>query len=263
MRYFFISDVHANFRAMMEALVVRGFNEDEDTLVSVGDLQDRGTEFWECLNYVMTLPHHICLYGNHELEFYEKLTRHKKWDHFDVFDGAKATFYSMMQNNVSRGSLSHLAWEFNNRGDFAGAKAKYIKYLNECHMAAEFKDFIVVHCWVPNICGAISSINWRAVKTFEPWYKAQCGNCCRNIEKRAFPDKQIMVGHISANSIAYTCLKNGLVDPDNYAAFKQTPYAAFVCPKVIALDGDTAWGGDVRVYVYESNEIPVFYGICK
>ena len=261
MRYFFISDVHANFRAMMEALVVCGFNEDEDTLVSVGDLQDRGTEFWKCLNYVITLPHHICLYGNHELEFYEKLTRHKKWDHFDVLNGAKATFYSMMQNKVSRGSLSHLAWEFNNRGDFAGAKAKYIKYLNECHMAAEFKDFIAVHCWVPNICGAISSINWRAVKTFEPWYKAQWGNCCRNIEKRAFPDKQIMVGHISANSIAYTCLKNRLVDPVDYAVFKQNLYAAFVCPKVIALDGDTAWGGDVRVYVYESNEIPVFYDI--
>lgn len=259
MRYFFISDVHANFKAMMEALAVRGFNEDEDTLVSVGDLQDRGTEFWECLNYILGLPHHICLYGNHELEFYKKLTRHEKWDYFDVMNGVKATFYSLMQNNVSKGSLSHLAWEFNHRGEFADAKAKYFKYFNECHMAAEFKDFIAVHCWVPNICGNMTSINWRAVKSFDSWYEAQWGNCCRNIEKGAFPDKQIVVGHISAKDVAHICFKKGLVDPDDYITFKQNPFAAFVCPKVIALDGDTACGGNVRVYIYETNETPIFY----
>lgn len=262
MRYFLVSDIHGHFDKLIEALNAYGFNENEDTLVSLGDVQDRGTQTLEVIEYMMMLPHKILILGNHEMEFYKKLTHKAKWDHYDVSNGVKATFYSLMKNNVSKGSLSHLEYKFNHCADFAGVKKLWLDYYHTCHAAVEFEDLIACHGWLPNFSGGIYPIDWRNVTSPSAWYEATWCDSKIAISKGYFPEKRLAVGHISARELAHICLKNSLVDPNDYVIFKYEKYSPFFSPKLIALDGALyAPENKVKVYIYESDVTPVFYDI--
>lgn len=68
MKYFVISDIHSFCDEMITALKSAGFEENnpEHTLISCGDLLDRGDKSIETLRYINALPRKILIRGNHE-----------------------------------------------------------------------------------------------------------------------------------------------------------------------------------------------------
>jgi fructose-1,6-bisphosphatase len=66
MRYFFVSDIHGEYKKLISALKQTGFNEATDTLVSVGDPFDRGPDNEKVLQFLLGLPNKILLWGNHD-----------------------------------------------------------------------------------------------------------------------------------------------------------------------------------------------------
>lgn len=64
-RLFVVGDLHGCYTLLMNKLKEREFNFQQDLLVSVGDLIDRGNENLECLNLVNE-PWFKAIRGNHE-----------------------------------------------------------------------------------------------------------------------------------------------------------------------------------------------------
>ena len=105
-KYFVFSDVHSCYTAMMDALINKGFDENnpEHILISLGDNFDRGAESYEMMEFLkkyIELERIILVRGNHETLMLEMLERkyalshdyhnrtlHTYWDlsHTDIFD---------------------------------------------------------------------------------------------------------------------------------------------------------------------------------
>ncbi len=69
-----IGDIHGMYDRMLSALSNAGFDPEEDTLYSVGDLCDRGNRNLEVIEYLMALPHFLPVAGNHDLWLYRFLS---------------------------------------------------------------------------------------------------------------------------------------------------------------------------------------------
>ncbi|TCM70948.1 serine/threonine protein phosphatase 1 [Acinetobacter calcoaceticus] len=64
-RLFVVGDIHGCYQQLMQKLQQLGFDFQQDLLVSVGDLVDRGPESLKCLNLI-DQPWFTAILGNHE-----------------------------------------------------------------------------------------------------------------------------------------------------------------------------------------------------
>jgi len=64
--YLVVGDIHGCFDELMDLLSQVSFNKEEDVLISVGDLIDRGPKIKEVMDFVRSLPHFYSVMGNHE-----------------------------------------------------------------------------------------------------------------------------------------------------------------------------------------------------
>lgn len=64
-RVFFVGDIHGEITKLNEKLDEIGFDKELDTLISVGDLIDRGENSLACLSLIQE-PWFKCVKGNHE-----------------------------------------------------------------------------------------------------------------------------------------------------------------------------------------------------
>lgn len=73
MRYA-IGDIHGMYAKMLKALENAGFDREKDTLYSVGDFSDRGSEGLPVIRYLMGLGERFkAVYGNHDYWLYQFL----------------------------------------------------------------------------------------------------------------------------------------------------------------------------------------------
>ena len=95
-KYFIVSDVHAFYDEMMEALLKEGFdrNNPDHVFVSLGDLFDRGLQANEMLEFVNSLKKErkILIMGNHELLMEEAIR-----NGFSLRDVHNGTFSTAIQ----------------------------------------------------------------------------------------------------------------------------------------------------------------------
>lgn len=137
MRYFLISDVHGQYGKMIKALDNAGFDPQKDTLVSLGDLFDRGAENLKVLEYVMKLPKKILILGNHDARL-EALFNGAEVRSADSYNGTVRTIYELTGGRYSF-SLS----------DKKTKNGKLLsKYFQTLVGAVEFSHYIAAHAWV-------------------------------------------------------------------------------------------------------------------
>ena len=67
MSSFIIGDLHGCYTELRRLLELVNFNENEDTLICVGDLVNRGPDSLGVLRYLMRLPRCHIVLGNHDL----------------------------------------------------------------------------------------------------------------------------------------------------------------------------------------------------
>jgi serine/threonine protein phosphatase 1 len=64
-RYLFVGDIHGCLSELKTLLSIVGFGED-DALIAVGDLLDRGPDSWDVAAFIREQPNVFSVYGNHE-----------------------------------------------------------------------------------------------------------------------------------------------------------------------------------------------------
>jgi hypothetical protein len=68
-RYLIIGDIHGCLTEFQELLQQVNFNKEDDCLISVGDMLDRGEHSASVLKYCFDLPNFYFCIGNHELRY--------------------------------------------------------------------------------------------------------------------------------------------------------------------------------------------------
>jgi serine/threonine protein phosphatase 1 len=69
MKRFVVGDIHGQYTALLQCLERASFNYDTDTLISVGDLVDRGKDSFLVIEELLKIKNLITVRGNHDLVF--------------------------------------------------------------------------------------------------------------------------------------------------------------------------------------------------
>jgi serine/threonine protein phosphatase 1 len=107
MAKYIIADIHGCHKELLQCIERSGFNPQEDTLISLGDLVDRGPASFQVVEYIKNLPNKICIRGNHDVWWYEFL---KTGLHpCDFHHGARETYisYEAMEEEMQEKLQSH------------------------------------------------------------------------------------------------------------------------------------------------------------
>lgn len=257
MKYFFISDVHGEYDKMLTALAAAKFEVWRDTLVTLGDLFDRGSKSKEVLQFVMKCPHHICIMGNHDSRLRDILLGAHP-NYCDNANGVRETLKSFCNLN----KLPTVWWGKELLKSDSTLQSFYRllwHYLDECVYAIEFADLIGTHGWLPVVQKDGKLItDLRGGLTAAAWEQAMWANTETMIANQVFPNKTLIIGHWHSYRLATIFgnekrINNGVINTSTYI-HQQDDH------KVICIDGATNLdSGQVNVFIYESSEQPKIY----
>lgn len=96
-RKFVIGDIHSHHDEMMELFEMVNFNFNNDTLISLGDLVDRGPNPIEVIETLMRIENFIHILGNHDEWCYQYLLNNNQPSEW-VSHGGKTTINAYMNN---------------------------------------------------------------------------------------------------------------------------------------------------------------------
>jgi serine/threonine protein phosphatase 1 len=66
MKKFVIGDIHGNRKGLIQCLERSGFDYENDQLITLGDIVDRGPETYECIEELLKIKNRIDIKGNHD-----------------------------------------------------------------------------------------------------------------------------------------------------------------------------------------------------
>lgn len=94
-----IGDIHGEIHKLIECLELVNFNYENDTLISLGDIVDRGYSSFECIELLMKCKKGIFIRGNHDDCWFNYLKTGKQ----DVLwnQGGKETYFSYYNHDVN------------------------------------------------------------------------------------------------------------------------------------------------------------------
>lgn len=271
MRYVFVSDIHGQFDKLMEALHKVHFNPDADTIVSLGDPFDRGPQSWEVLEFLMSCPNRILVWGNHDLRLRELLIGADYPQSYDKSNGMLETLCSFCGTKVYTigVGLHQLKCDDDKR-----ERCKLLwQYFDECVYAVEWSDLVGTHAWIPvaidyrktkydkwGVAMTTTVLkydkNWRSVSR-SCWNETAWGDSQECFTQRIFiPNKTLIIGHWHAWRLRRAESNGAIV----YNDINDIDFSTFVYKdKLIAIDGCTnVEPGLVNTYIYETNEAPTF-----
>ncbi|HHT5654755.1 TPA: metallophosphoesterase [Klebsiella pneumoniae] len=104
-----VGDLHGCYTNLMTQLGRVDFDPEQDLLISVGDLIDRGSENVECLELI-TMPWFRAVRGNHEQMMIDGLSAHGNVNHW-VANGGGWFFYLDYDKEILAKALAHKATE--------------------------------------------------------------------------------------------------------------------------------------------------------
>lgn len=268
MRYIFVSDIHGCYDKFLRALKGVQFDKEHDTLVNVGDPFDRGYQSKEVLEFLMSCPNRILIWGNHDLRLQELVLGKDRLASHDFSNGVPATITSFTEKPIDFGGGLDLLLE--HFSAFAPQVYRLLmQYFYECVYAAEWKDLIATHAWLPTTCKTVARerqykllSDWRdmpAETRKHDWYEATWSNSqVMSGSIDCYPEKTLLIGHWHAWRFAQADGKiitnDGIINCHTYVKHKGTH-------TLIAIDGcsNYIYGGVVNAYVYEADDAPILY----
>ncbi len=66
MKTFVIGDIHGQHKALQGCLQASGFDHENDRLIALGDVCDRGPQVKECIDELLKIRHLVYIFGNHD-----------------------------------------------------------------------------------------------------------------------------------------------------------------------------------------------------
>mgnify|MGYP001581743356 FL=1 len=73
MKTYIVGDIHGEFEKLMECLQLVNFDYQNDKLIQLGDIVDRGSKSFECVDELLKIKNLIAIRGNHDQCFYSGL----------------------------------------------------------------------------------------------------------------------------------------------------------------------------------------------
>ena len=213
MKYFIVADVHGYYDEMKAALDAAGFDPENEnhTLISLGDAIDRGKRPNEVIKYFVNLPRKILIRGNHE-DLLDDLMKEVGPGMHDMQNGTYDTLVELASKHhkvnygtkISKSYAQYMG--FDELSGYARKEKTYRQYKEMLVDCAEIGDYIFVHGWIPTYStpdfykGKIVHIenymeNWRAANEKE-WKAARWTNGFACTVREVFePNKIIVCGH--------------------------------------------------------------------
>lgn len=179
MKYFVCSDIHSAYDKWMESLNNAGFNinNNDHSIILLGDLCDRDEKPLECLefvNHLLDKDRIICILGNHE-DLLNKAINRKKFEHYDYHNGTVDTV-NIIVGRDSKGYKDGLFIP----DDVALTRVKlndlWQRYFKSCKLYYETDHYIFTHAWVsyePLTSSWNYHHNWRDTEdpnVLRDWY---------------------------------------------------------------------------------------------
>jgi serine/threonine protein phosphatase 1 len=96
MKKFVIGDIHGNFKGLKQCLERANFDYENDQLITLGDIIDRGPESYECFEELLKIKNRIDIKGNHDKVWETWI--HTGFHELDFYHGAISTVQSYIDN---------------------------------------------------------------------------------------------------------------------------------------------------------------------
>jgi serine/threonine protein phosphatase 1 len=93
---FVMGDIHGAHKALLQCLERSGFNNEEDTLIQIGDVVDGWSQSYECVEELLKIKNLVAIRGNHDEWFNEWLLSGNHGSQWQ--QGAQATYNSYANN---------------------------------------------------------------------------------------------------------------------------------------------------------------------
>ena len=248
MKYFVIADVHGFYDEMIEALNKAGFDKfnKEHTLISLGDVIDRGTQPNEVIEYLLSLERKILIRGNHEDLLYQLLCYQRNPAHYDVTNGTFDTIIRLANKTSELSYDIDSAYSNWHECVLHARGSKIFDYLNETVNYFETERNVFVHGWAPGYYNYekekyCAYTNLENVEGYE-WADSRWVNSLQMAQQKVFiPGKQIVCGHWHA------CDFNTYFNNDE----KYKNHDPYITDDFIALDACTVLSKKVNVIIIE------------
>lgn len=277
-KYFFVSDIHSCYDALLEALEENGFdiNNQEHVLCVLGDVFDRGHDTIEVYEFLKSIPDDrlILIKGNHEI-LYEEVLELRFPDKADFTNGTVRTFCTI--SGIDEQYLDPNYWYIHNlfSEEHVNISKQVVHYWDKVKEIVESSEitqwikskkwvnyfetsnYIFVHSWIPvqeelKFNRVIVEIgpreDWRNATQFE-WNDATWG-CPYKKAKLGWnvTNKTIVCGHWRTSAF-FKFFRHEKRDEYDCPIFKSKKY------KLIGLDACTIKSDKVNVLVLNEDEL--------
>lgn len=131
MRTFVIGDIHGNYKALKQCLEIVNFDYENDRLIQLGDVVDRGLYSYECVEELLKIKNLIAIKGNHDDEFLYAIENgviSSMYNH-----GAKQTYDSYFKN-----TNANLMIPPHHKDFFSSQISYFIDENNRCYVHGGF-----------------------------------------------------------------------------------------------------------------------------
>lgn len=254
MKYFVVSDVHSFYKKMKEALGRAGFDETNPnhTLISCGDLFDRGKESKEVLEYIMSLKRKILVEGNHDVLIRQLIYYQRYPEYYDNHNGTIDTILQL-------GGEDNYTYSINKVRENELMR----EYLRSLRQYYETENYIFVHSWIPQVEGEDGKWQYKNFRqaSRREFEQAEWGNPFeRWKDMKNDPDdkldKTVVFGHW------HTSWAHSHFDGDGYELAPDGVEPTVVCnfkpyygDGIIGMDGCTAYSGVCNCIVLDDEPL--------
>lgn len=207
MKYYAVSDIHGHFDELVKALDDAEFNEEEHTLVVLGDMFDRGMDSQKVYHYVKRLYDEgkaIVIKGNHELFLLEVNDLNEKRMQFNIEkNGFQFTLNSFAEEDVSNRPVEYVKEIINKKNP------ELMEWLEELPYYLETYQYIFTHAGLNLEVEDWRVCDWkRAV-----WTKSKEFRDVDLLKKGIF--KKVVHGHVGTSRLR----KHDGVDVNNHSIY--------------------------------------------
>lgn len=107
MSKYVIGDIHGEINALEQCLEKSSFNFENDQLICLGDVADRGANTYECFELLLTIKNLVYILGNHDKWFLEWLEEPELVNDNWLYQGGRETLKSYEDNLNKNIRLHH------------------------------------------------------------------------------------------------------------------------------------------------------------
>jgi serine/threonine protein phosphatase 1 len=101
MRTFIIGDIHGHFDKLVNCLNAVNFDYENDKLIQLGDVVDRGSNSYMCIEELLKIKNKVCIQGNHDECWFNSLLKGEPEQGLLWRQGAKQTYQSYLDYEVN------------------------------------------------------------------------------------------------------------------------------------------------------------------